>query len=466
MRNKFLENLTNNAQENETIKKEGAISFSEIIEYVKSGISDDDFNSLCADLKSGKVSIGMDAVAVSTLLASKDDSQVKRLFQSVRMPKIDIDIDSVKELPAADFRAIRAMGVDVGKVYVNSGWDEAAAKGYTPDVYETIASRAEALVNKAKSDWTKENSGKAFEDMSDRDKFMMIYNEVIRNAKYNNDAKRRGSEAFYTSRNLQDFFCNNGSAVCAGFADALVQLGKMMGLEIEYVQGDSKSPKAGRVEYHAWVRVKLDGKWYNADPTWDARQINGKYGYCLKSDAEFDGHIPDRRYNPTYRRDGNGHFIENARNNGYRDYEGATDSYRSEELVDRYYTDDLDRRMEGFRDLTDEEAAELRASHIPGAPGSAGTIAGRGLLVLLLNFLIKITSMPAKIAKNIKEKYKAGKIDRSRLGDSGYLNETIETAQKESAFEDIKVNAEQAKSYQDKRQSENENGTQDIDQTR
>ena len=61
MKNSFLNNLVNNAQENEAIKKDGAISFSDIIEYVKGGISDDDFNSLCSDIKSGKVSIGMDA---------------------------------------------------------------------------------------------------------------------------------------------------------------------------------------------------------------------------------------------------------------------------------------------------------------------------------------------------------------------------------------------------------------------
>ncbi|MBR2705152.1 MAG: transglutaminase domain-containing protein [Clostridia bacterium] len=466
MRNSYLNNLVNNAQENETIKKAGSISFSEIIEYVKGGISDDDFNSLCADIKSGEVSIGMDASAVSTLLASKDDSQVKRLFQSVKMPKIDIDLNSVSELPVEDFRAIRSMGVNVGKVYVNSGWDEAAAKGYTPDVYETIASRAEAMVDKAKDELAKKNPEKSFDDMSDRDKFMMIYNMVIKRAKYNYAALSTRDKSHYTARNLEDFFCNGGSAVCAGFADALVQLGTMMGLEIEYVQGDSKSAKMSHKEYHAWVRVKIDGEWYNADPTWDANHVKGKYGYCLKSDAEFDGHTLDRNYNPTYRRDKNGRLIGSSRDNGYRDYDTSTRSYRSSELIDEYYTDDLDRQMAGFRHLTEEQAAALGAKYIPNAPGSAGLLTGNNFLTVIFNFLIKITSMPAKVASKIKEKFRAGKIDAAKLSDSSYIDGEVEKAEQEAAFEDIQVDPKQAGSYKDKAQSGKDKNTQESEQDR
>ena len=184
MKNSFLENLVNEnekAHDNDSIKNIGAISFTDVIEYVKSGISDDDFKTLCADISSGKVRIGMDAAAVSTLIASKENTQVKRLFQNAKMPKMDIDVNSMSELPVEDFRAIRSMGVNVGKVYVNSGWDEAAARGYTPDVYETMASRAEAMVDKAKSDLSKKNPGKAFENMISineyKEKFFIKANE-------------------------------------------------------------------------------------------------------------------------------------------------------------------------------------------------------------------------------------------------------------------------------------------------
>ena len=466
MKNSFLNNLVNNAQENEAIKKDGAISFSDIIEYVKGGISDDDFNSLCSDIKSGKVSIGMDAEAVSTLLASKENSQVKRLFQSVNLPKMDIDVNNLAELSSEDFKAVRAMGVNVGKVYVNSGWDEAAAKGYTPDVYETISSRAEAMVDKAKNELASKNPGKAFGDMSDKDKFMTIYNMVIKKAKYDYAAVGSEGESKYTSRNLQSFFCNGGSAVCAGFADALVQLGTMAGLEMEYVQGDSQSAKMKNKEYHAWVRVKIDGEWYNADPTWDANHVKGKYGYCLKSDAEFDGHLIDRGYNPTYRRDKNGNLIGGSRDNGYRDYEGAYRSYRSSELADEYYTDDMDRQMAGFRNLTEEQAASLGSRYIPNAPSSAGTLAGNNFLTVILNFLIRLTSMPAKAANKLKEKFRAGKLEAGKLADSRYIADDAAKAEKEAAFEDIQVDPKQAGSYKGKASDEKAKSEQEAEKDR
>ncbi|MBQ3409719.1 MAG: hypothetical protein IJH12_11065 [Clostridia bacterium] len=459
MKSSFLENLVEDNKsktENQGIKNIGAINLSDIIEYVKGGISDQDFKNICTDINSGKINIGMDANSVNILLANKGNSQVQKLFQVAKMPKIDIDINSISEFSKENFQAIKAMGVNIGKVYVNSGWDEAAARGYTPNVYEKIVGNAEAMVTKAKSDLAKKNPGKDFEHMSERDKFMAIYNMVIKRAKYNYAAVDSKGESQYTSRNLQDFFCKGGSGVCAGFADSLVQLGKMCGLEIEYVQGDSKSKNMSHSEYHAWVRVKIDGKWYNADPTWDANHVKGKYGYCLKSDAEFDGHTLDTRYNPSYRRDSKGRLID-SRGSGTRDYEGSYYSYDSSKLADEYYTDDMGRRMKGFRNLTDEQAASLNSQYIPNAPSSVGTLSGNNFLTVILNFLIKITSFPAKATKKLKEKFFAGKLDASKLSGSDSNNYLKEEAEKEGAFDEIQVDPEKAQSYKD-------NKTQDVQQ--
>ena len=450
MKNSFLESLvTKNSEraEENGIKNISAINFSDVIEYVKGGISDDDFNSLCADISSGKIKIGIDANAIDVLITSKENPNVQRLFQTAKMPKMDIDVDRVSDLSAESLQTLRNMGVNVGRVYVNSGWDEAAAKGYTPDVYGKIATTAEAMVDKAKKDLSKKNPGKSFEDMSDRDKFMAIYNMVIKRAKYNYAAVSSRGESQYTSRNLQDFFCKGGSGVCAGFADALVQLCSMCGLEAEYVQGDSKSSKMSHKEYHAWVRVKIDGKWYNADPTWDANNVKGKYGYCLKSDAEFDGHVIDRRYNPSYRRTANDKLIEGE---GVRTYEGSYDSYDSSRLADEYYTDDMSGRLSGYRELTREQAEALREQRIPNAPTATGTIAGNNIFTIILNFLIKITSMPRKAANKLKEKFHAGKLDAQKLSSSEANQYLEEEAKKEGAFDDIHVDKEQAQSYKSK----------------
>lgn len=448
MKSVFLDNLIKSQNdENRTngneIKAVGSINFSDIVEYIKGGISNEEYANICADIKSGKVKIGMDANAVDTLLASKDNDKVRALFQDVKLPKMDIDVTDLTDLSSDKFNQIKAMGINVGRVYVNSGFDEAAARGYTPDVYSKIVTTAEAMVKKAKSDAVKKNPGKKFEDLSERDRFMAIYDMVIDKANFNYAAVTANDEQIYTSRNLQDFFCKNGSAVCAGFAGSLVQLGKMCGLEMEYVQGDSKSKKMNKKEYHAWVRVKIDGKWLNADPTWDSKKIYGKYGCCLKEDAEFEGHVIDNGYNPTYRRGENGRLLDGRRYD-YSDYEGPV----------------------GKNHITDEQTEYLNSNYIPNAPSSAGTLAGKNIITIILNFLIRITSLPSKAASRLKEKFYAGKLDSKKLASSEANKYIEEEAKKEGAFDDIHVDEKQAQSYKNKPSKAKEDKAPETDQER
>ena len=46
-------------------------------------------------------------------------------------------------------------------------------------------------------------------------------------------------------------------------------------------------------------------------------------------------------------------------------------------------------RLVGYRELTREQAEELREQRIPNAPTSAGTIAGNNFITMILNFLIQ-----------------------------------------------------------------------------
>lgn len=65
------------------------------------------------------------------------------------------------------------------------------------------------------------------------------------------------------------------TAVCAGYAKLLEALGKAIGEEIVYVAGDSRSETSdlgGRG--HAWNGVKIAGKWYLIDATWDSGYVD------------------------------------------------------------------------------------------------------------------------------------------------------------------------------------------------
>ena len=59
----------------------------------------------------------------------------------------------------------------------------------------------------------------------------------------------------------------DGSAVCSGYANTFYLFCKAAGLDCEYVRGESV-PKKDDFG-HAWNRVKVDGKWYYVDCTWD-----------------------------------------------------------------------------------------------------------------------------------------------------------------------------------------------------
>lgn len=87
----------------------------------------------------------------------------------------------------------------------------------------------------------------------------------------------------------------NGTCFCAGYAEIVRNTLSCCGIECRYVAADNKD----KDEFgHAWNQVKLDGKWYNLDLTWDADRIveSTPTKYFLKSDNDFghDEYVPRR----------------------------------------------------------------------------------------------------------------------------------------------------------------------------
>ena len=65
----------------------------------------------------------------------------------------------------------------------------------------------------------------------------------------------------------------HGKAVCNGYAEAMTLLLNCVDVENEIMTGYADG------ELHAWNRVKLDGKWYQVDATWDD-PIPDRIGYA------------------------------------------------------------------------------------------------------------------------------------------------------------------------------------------
>lgn len=79
-----------------------------------------------------------------------------------------------------------------------------------------------------------------------------------------------------------------GKAICSGYAIILHEALQYIGIKSKYIEGYPEY-NSGEKHGHAWNQVKIDGKWYNVDPTWDAEnlQIEGVWRYALLDDKTF-----------------------------------------------------------------------------------------------------------------------------------------------------------------------------------
>lgn len=110
---------------------------------------------------------------------------------------------------------------------------------------------------------------------SDYEKLKYIHDWIINNTVYINTDADYEREA--------DGPLVYGKAVCEGYSKAFMYLAQSLGFECVCVSGTANEP-------HMWNKVKLGGKWYNVDATWDDPvRSDGvqmlRYNYFLISDA-------------------------------------------------------------------------------------------------------------------------------------------------------------------------------------
>lgn len=205
--------------------------------------------------------------------------------------KLEVDIQSITELDSNQLDSIKEH-CELRRVHVNDGWDKSANIGNSIEDYTAIVRNAKKMF---------ESLGLT-DDLTEQQKFDKIYEYVVANISFDYNGT---NDKFTLSRGVYGFFQKH-CAVCAGNCLGIIQLCKMAGIECEYVQGKATSPK-GKEESHSWIRVKIDGQWYNCDPTWDItnqKKMNkGQHLFKQLSDDKFceNGmHVVDNSYNPTF----------------------------------------------------------------------------------------------------------------------------------------------------------------------
>lgn len=117
------------------------------------------------------------------------------------------------------------------------------------------------------------------EQYSDKDKAIYIHDALIRLFDYDYSLEN-------TSDSLANAITHNNKIVCGGYAGIYEQVCNRYGLEAEVITG------YGNGQYHAWNKVRIDGKWRYVDCCWD--DTSGTNDWLLKSKMEFNyTHIED-----------------------------------------------------------------------------------------------------------------------------------------------------------------------------
>lgn len=223
-------------------------------------------------------------VELKTNIGVMDGIGINNLFELV------MDIDDPDTARDADYLSLLINSVKSQWSYTvyeySNGRKVKGAAGDPASVtqiadYETTLSQERAVDSKL-MEIIKELK---LDNASDYEKVKKIHDYIINLASYDTSGKKSSAYNLLFDK----------SAVCEGYALVAYRLFMEAGLPSRIISG------RGNGEPHAWNIVKVDGKWYNIDVTWDD-PVNSKgkqilrYDYFLKSDKDFTNHIRDAKY--------------------------------------------------------------------------------------------------------------------------------------------------------------------------
>lgn len=171
--------------------------------------------------------------------------------------------------------------------YTVGATQEASSQGSGYDVHITFTftylsdADQEAQMDQAVADLL---SSLDLSSKTDYQKIKAIYDYICSNITYDYDNLYDDS---YTLKHSSYAALINKKAVCQGYASLFYRLALEAGIDARVISGDSNGP-------HAWNIVKIEGRYYNLDSTWDAG--NTEYEYFLKNAKDFPNHTRDAAY--------------------------------------------------------------------------------------------------------------------------------------------------------------------------
>ena len=190
-------------------------------------------------------------------LNARQKQLYKALFEGVSEFRKEIDVQKIKAtikdldtvFTALQFENPQLFWLDTGwQYYYYGNMVTSVLPEYsrTKSEAEKIRSKLEKAANKII------NKALSYDKLFDR--VLYIHDTLINNTDYT----RSGG----ASIRCADGPILNGKALCAGYSKAFSYLCQSIGLDTISVAGNAGEP-------HEWNMIKLDGKWYNVDVTFD-----------------------------------------------------------------------------------------------------------------------------------------------------------------------------------------------------
>ena len=127
-------------------------------------------------------------------------------------------------------------------------------------------------------------------DSSDYDKAYYIHEWITRNVRYTDASDYASNMYWHTAYSA----VVDRSTVCQGYSLLFYRMALSEGLECRIVAGDGSTSGSAP---HGWNIVRVDGKWYNIDSTWDAGRSVSSWNYFLAPRYPFgNDHRPWSQY--------------------------------------------------------------------------------------------------------------------------------------------------------------------------
>ena len=154
--------------------------------------------------------------------------------------------------------------------------------------------------NSSQESWLETNVDSALASLglagkNEFQKISAIYDYIASKVVYD-DAEGKSSTILHPLAYTAYGALHDGTAVCQGYATLFYMMCNEAGIGCRIVSGQANGSNG--TEDHAWNVVRLGGKWYNVDVTWDTvyKRAGRSYKYFLKNNADFSDHYRDSEY--------------------------------------------------------------------------------------------------------------------------------------------------------------------------